>query len=180
MKKTSPIIIGIDSSTTCTGYAVLQKEKGKYKLIKYGKIIPPAIQSKTHPKGISYLKVCEAIYSELEKVVGNCGSDNVTIVFEQPNSFRNGDTTRKLCGLYGILRYMVSIRFGIEPLEANTKTVKSVVCGNGNADKKAMVDTINKMYGLKLKFSTSQNKEKSDDDISDAIGVATYHAGTLS
>lgn len=170
MKKISPIIIGIDSSTTCTGYAVMKKDKKEYKLIKYGKVIPP--------KEIGYLRTCEYIYNELEKVISGCDQE-VVVILEQPNSFRNGDTTRKLCGLYEIIRFMVMLRFGIEPLEANTKTVKKVVCENGNADKKEMVETINRLYNLNLVFSTSQNKEKTDDDIADAVGITTYYARTF-
>ncbi len=178
MKKTSPIVIGIDSSTTCTGYAVMKKEKDVYKLINYGKIIPP--------EDLTYLKICEYIYTQLEKVISEYSTRKaeVVVVIEQPNSFRNGSVTRMLCGLYGIVRFMIMMRFGLEPVEANTKTVKKVVCDNGNADKEEMIVFVNRLYNLKLVFSKATkkgkpDKTKTDDDIADAIGVATYYIRTM-
>lgn len=162
-------VIGLDTSTTCVGYAVFKLSAKNRTLVKYGKIVVP--------KELGYLQKCEHIISKIENVISAVEVSSAVVVIEQPNSFRNGETTRMLSGLYQIVRYMLYIRFGLEAIEANTKSVKKTVCGNGNAKKPEVVETINKLFGLKLKFHKS-NKDKTDDDTSDAIAVAEFYIRT--
>jgi len=160
----SKVVIGIDSSTSCTGYAVLSAGKS-LKILDYGKIIPD--------KDLEYLEKCQFITEELDKILSDYGKIQA-IAIEQPNTSRNMAGTRVLCGLYGIIRYMIYLRFSIVPTEINTKTLKAAVI-HGNASKKDIVNAINKRFGTKFVFSTSNNKNKTDDDVCDAIGAAyTY------
>lgn len=145
------------------GWCLLNQRTGS--LFKYGKVIPDS--------SLGGLAKYQQIINGIEKVLEK--HEVGAIVIEQPNTSRNMKTTRVLCGLHGVIKYFLWLRYEMEPVEINTKTAKKYVTGNGNADKKEMVKAINKKYGKDFKFSNSQNKEKTDDDICDAIGVAlTY------
>jgi Holliday junction resolvasome RuvABC endonuclease subunit len=165
VKKQPEIVLGIDSSLRCTGFAFLKKDKGGIKLIRSGKIQPP--------EDLSYLEKCQYTFAALEEEASKQGG-TFAVIIEQPNSFQNGNTTRLLCGLYQIIRFMFKLRFLVDAIEANTKAVKKAVFEDGNTDKETAVKLINDKYGLTLKFHKS-NKDKSDDDIADAIAVAEFY-----
>jgi Holliday junction resolvasome RuvABC endonuclease subunit len=163
------IYIGIDSSLACTAIGVITRDgAGKVKLMSYAKI-------PTEPS-MPYIERCSAIasgvvdtikpyYSKSEKM-----STGIMVGIEMPNSFRGGDVTRKLCGLYGILLHTIKNEFDIDAKEINTMHAKKISTGFGSAKKDKIVKSINKIFSLSLRYST--NKNKSDDDVADALSIA--------
>lgn len=159
-------VLGLDTSTTCVGYAVFKVTEKTHRLTDYGKIVVP--------EDLGYLQKCEHIVNKIESIINKIDTTGLKIALEEPNSFINGNTTRMLCGIYQIVRYMIYLRFAIESQGMNTKEIKKMMSGNGSAKKQEMVDAVNGMFGLKLNFHKS-NKDKTDDDIADAIAVAELY-----
>lgn len=159
------IYIGIDSSLSCTAVGVITLDgAGKPKLLSYGKI-------PTEPSMV-YTERCIKIATEVKKIIGPYIDKNKSLLvgMETPNSFRGGDVTRKLCGLYGILLYVLKQDLGLDTREVNTMHAKKVTTGVGSADKGKIVKKVNSLFGLDLRYS--KNKAKSDDDVADAISIA--------
>lgn len=167
------LYIGIDSSLSCTAVGVIKRDgKGEAALVSYTKI-PSSPDMK-------YVDRCLCIIEKLKEAIdpyfkNNSRTKTVTdreifIGIETPNSFRSGDVTRKLCGLYGIILYFIKVAYDIDVVEINTKHAKKVTTGKGNAQKDRIVASINKIFGLKLVFS--KTKSKTDDDVADALSIA--------
>lgn len=163
------VYIGIDSSLSCTAVGIISRDgAGNPKLLSFLKI-PTA-------PDMDYIERCEEItdkigellkpYIERSKKI----KTQLQIGIEMPNSFRGGDVTRKLCGLYGIILYYIHNELGVRPIEINTKHAKKVATGSGNADKQRTIFNINKIFGLTLEYSATKNK--SDDDVADALSIA--------
>ena len=158
--------IGIDSSLSCTAVAILKRHgNGNCAIVSYQKIMSDNSKK--------YLERCDHIVKELLKFIqpyiklkGAC-----QVGIETPNSFRGGEVTRKLCGLYGIILYVFH-QAGVSVREVNTKHAKKVSTGKGSSDKKQTVKAINKLFGVDLKYKKTSNKEKTDDDLADALSIA--------
>ncbi len=161
------LVMGIDSSTSCTGYCFMDS---KGLIVDYGKILPPG--------DISYLQKCDFIASELIKVIEPKKECIIKIGIEMLNSSVNMKITRILAGLAQIIRYSIYKKYNMVVEEINTKQHKKFLTGNGNADKFQTIRFVNKKYKLGLKFHKT-NKEKSDDDIADAISVAFSTLGKI-
>lgn len=163
--KEAKYVVGIDSSLGCTGIAVLTVSQK-----------PTIVMSKKvfTETGEDLFIRYDKIVSELSIIIETIGTTRIQGVYiEQPNTVRNVAISRMLIGLYQVVRYSIYKRFSITPFEVNTKTAKKFMTGNGNADKEEIVNFVNKTFRLKLSFHKT-NKEKSDDDIADAISVAYY------
>ena len=93
----------------------------------------------------------------------------VAIAVEQPNSFRNGASTRILTGDFGALLYWIHIN-KMAGIEVNTTHAKKIFCGVAGKGKEPTIARANELYGLDLKFH--RDPKKSDDDVADAIQVA--------
>jgi len=77
---------------------------------------------------LSYLDKCKFIVAKLDKVVSEYG-DIKAIAIEQPNTSRNMDITRKLCGLYGIVRYMIFFEIPYYFVRNKHETCKESIYG---------------------------------------------------
>jgi Holliday junction resolvasome RuvABC endonuclease subunit len=162
-----PYILGIDSSTKCTGWAMIDTESGK--LLKLGRVIPP--------KDLYYVDRWVVIVKGLEDVVKENG-DPVVVGIEEPNCFTNGNTVRLLCGIFGIISYTFS-KAGLFVHAVNTAHAKSIFVGSeksgeGHAKKTDTIAKANKMFGLTLthKERNVDGVRMSDEDLADAIQVA--------
>lgn len=98
------------------------------------------------------------------------------ILFERPLS-RKGNVTQRHAELIGVMRCAYHMRTGQEiPDEwfiaaTTVKRVMNVRRGRGHDEnKRIMVDKINEVYGLKLKYHRN-SKIQTDDDTADAIAV---------
>lgn len=156
------IIIGIDSSTSVTGICAITDSK-KPSIISY-----MAIRTKDKD---TYEDKCMYILEEIFNFIDKHKPDTISI--EIPNSHTNMDTTRKLCGLWGLICVNIFSKYNKKVTSINTTHIKQVVSKNGRAEKEQMVKSVNQIFKTKLQYN--KNKGKSDDDIADALGVAyTY------
>lgn len=160
------LILGIDSSLSCTGWSILTNST-KPKLIDYGKIITEKNKDLSEDEDLmSRYKIIQSIISDLFQK-----HDIKHVVMEQPNMSRNMKVTRKLIGIYQILRFFIFLRQGILVREINTKTLKKSVTGNGGAEKIEVIRAINKIFNKNFQFHKT-NKQITEDDICDSIGAA--------
>lgn len=165
MKK-KPLILGLDTSLSCTGWALLTLEANP-KLVVYGKI--QSVHDEKIDEDLDLLERYKLINAKVDELFSRYEIAGVAI--EQPNSSRNMKVTRKLIGIYQIVRFFIFLRHLKVTKELNTMTVKKIVIGNGGAKKPEVVQFINKLYNKKFQFHKT-NKDKTDDDICDAICVA--------
>ncbi len=162
MKK---ILIGIDSSLSCTGIAVVQViGNKKLKLLETIKVAPDF--------KMKYEERVAEICAGIDKVIEKYRGYDLIIGIEEPNSVRNVDVTRKLCGLYGAILHYIWIRFKIELRKINTSQAKKNATGDGTADKAKIIKFINTRFNTKFVFS--KDKSKSDDDLADAISMCCF------
>ncbi len=163
-------ILGIDSSTTCVGWALLSLDYAQDKLLTYGKIIPPKIGKNQG----TWFQRASYIYAVMEKVLLSVPVSAVAI--EELNSQRGGETTRQLAGVNMGIQFLAYKHLGIEPSPIYTSTAKKAFTGSGNAQKWHMIDRANTLYGLNLFWPATpgaqKNKKLNDEDVADAIAMA--------
>lgn len=156
-----PLCLALDLSTSCIGWALGNKKE----IFQYGKFV-----FADRPMGDKLL----AFYDALTELVKTFQPDRVYV--ERPMS-RAGRTTALHNQVFGIVRLVVLQVMGYEMLDAfivSAKTVKTrlgVRPGQDHDDrKKIMVNHVNRVLGLKLKFHPG-SKLQSQDDIADAIAI---------
>lgn len=163
-------ILGLDTSTTCVGWALLSLNYTEDKELHYGKIIPPR---RGKNQGTWFERVTY-IYAEMAKVLESRPISAAAI--EELNSMRGGEVTRQLAGVNMGIQFLVYTRLGIEPSTIYTSTAKKAFTGAGNAQKWHMIDRANELYGLNLFWpatpSAQKNKMLNDEDVADAIAMA--------
>ena len=68
---------------------------------------------------------------QIEQVIRqDLGGRPVAVGVEQPNSFRNGRTTRQLCGAFGVVMWWLT-KNGMAAYDLS-KRCKKVFCGRSN------------------------------------------------
>jgi Holliday junction resolvasome RuvABC endonuclease subunit len=159
-------ILAFDLSTTCIGWA-LGIDGG---LTKHGKLIFKASASVGEK-----LAAWEEFASSLIEAVK---PDQVAL--ERPMS-RRGNVTARHYELVGILRYVYRKAVGAEigadcliPAETAKLAVGVRKGGTYKDRKRYMVERINAITGLALKYHPN-SKLQSDDDIADAIAILLTH-----
>lgn len=162
-------ILGLDVSTTCCGWALLSVDWETDRGLHFSKIIPP--------KKVSWLRRADHILTAIDTyLLSQVDKPIAAIAMEQLNSFTGAPTTRALAGIGGLVQYHLFKKLGMETIELHTTTVKKTFSGSGAAKKMHMVAAANQRFGLSLRWPPAEkdqrNKEKNDEDIADAIGVA--------
>ncbi len=188
MSSSKNFILGLDISSTCSGWCALPLDSSNLRdRGGYGKIITDWRETAGVKRAASnFFERVDWLLEGLDAIVPKykivaCGS-------EQLNSFRSGETTRQLAGIQKIAQYHLLKKYGLETNEIHTTTIKKIMGagiwakGQGSPKKPDMVRFANARYGLDLVFSNprsksvdgvSYNLHLSDDDVADAIGVAT-------
>lgn len=82
------VVMGIDSSTSSTGWAILYEQDGEIELVKYGSI---------KPEGKNTIRKIITILDELKKIRRE--NDPEMVVIEDLNVSRNMRSTKVLAGL---------------------------------------------------------------------------------
>ena len=150
------IILSLDLSLNCTGWAVLDtsKRQKKQRLIDYGIIYNKHLSSNQLGLKLYHIEL------ELKALLYAFNPD--AIVVEELTGSAFTDTTR-LAMVHGIL-YKLTQKFkNIHFI--NNKKFKAEFAGNGNAKKNEVMDKV-------LEYFPSAYIRT--DDISDAIGIAIY------
>lgn len=144
-------ILGIDSSTTATGYAILNGNK----IIKSGVIKPN--------KTLSSIERIIYIEKEINALYDKYKPDFICI--EEMVSFRNANSMRVLIGLIYHLVIEYTKKEALVVLVRPSEARKGKISGRKREEiKKQSIDYVNKKYKLKI----------NDDNISDAIILAEY------
>lgn len=157
-------ILALDVSGSCTGWAF-----GLYgKLEGYGKYI----QKQTGSKGKRLAQFAEWLTSLLE------AKKPTIILIEKPYRGRNSNVLANLSKFIAIVEFCAYLTLDLE-LEDSwfldprfIKKQMKVQKGQDYEDnKRLMVNKVNELFGLKLKYSSKKSKKLTDDDIADAIAI---------
>lgn len=149
-------ILGVDPGTNILGYALLEIDGNKAKVITYNVIkLKEHIEHQTKLKEI-YLQLQEVIETYLPKY----------LAIEAPFYGKNIQSMLKLGRAQGVAM-AAAITMGLEIFEYSPKKIKQSVTGNGNASKEqvsAMLENI-----LRIKITTDHL------DATDALAAAYCH-----
>jgi Holliday junction resolvasome RuvABC endonuclease subunit len=156
-------ILGIDSSTHSTGWAIITV-KEPVVLVACGKI-----QSREEEVLLRWRDMVVG----LDAVIA-CHGKPEAVAIEEPNCFRGAEVTRSLTGLFGVIMFHLFSTQGLWPTQINTSRAKAVFCGKGaRKGKEPTVEMANKRFGLNLTYHKPGTKAAKDngDDIADALSM---------
>src|SRR5687767_6542919 len=158
-------ILALDISGTATGWCYLVNSN----LESFGKYIAKP----TAPKGKKLLD----FYVWVEDMLNSKKPDIVLI--EKPYRGRNSNVLVNISKFIAVVELLAIKVLGLEIDSSwfvdpkKIKTTLQVKKGRDYYDnKRLMVNKINSLYGLKLKFKAKKAKAYNDDDISDSIALA--------
>lgn len=157
-------ILALDVSGSCTGWAL-----GLYgKLESYGKYI----QKQSGSKGKKLAQFAEWFSSLLE------AKKPTIILIEKPYRGRNSNVLANLSKFIAVVELCAFLTLDLELKDEwflDPRAIKKALQVQRGKDyddnKRIMVNRINQLFGLKLKYSKSKSKKLSDDDVADAIAV---------
>ena len=149
-------ILGIDPGTNVLGYAVIQVEKGSYKIMDMG-----VIKLNQHKEHTTKLK---EIFLQIQEIIETFLPGQMAI--ESPFFGKNVQSMLKLGRAQGV-SMAAAMTMGLEIEEYSPKKVKQSVTGNGNASKEQVSGMLEQM--LKRKFHDQYL------DATDALAVAICH-----
>lgn len=149
-------ILGIDPGTINCGYAIIQKEGSKVKLIEAG-----LIKIKTKILQEQILEMTEGM-----DLIFNTHKIN-EVAIEDMFFAHNPKSVIKLAQFRGAISLKVLQTFG-NFSEYTPLQVKKAVTGNGKAQKEQVAFMVKKLLGIK--------KEIKPLDITDAIAIALTHS----
>lgn len=166
-KKTPPVVeLALDLSSSCVGWAVGADKK----LVRYGKLVFKSTAG-IGEKLVSfdeYLTTLLQVYQPTR------------VLIEQPLS-RRAKVTARHYELVGTVRTLWYQHSGQELLDSwiispiTIKNTMKVVAGNDHEQNKIiMVNKVNALYRLNLRYD-EHSKLVSEDDIADAIAVLTTY-----
>jgi Holliday junction resolvasome RuvABC endonuclease subunit len=160
--KKSQVILTLDLSTSCVGWAVGEEPR----LVNYGKFV--------FTDDREFGEKMLAFKAYLLTIFTTYRPDRVIV--EKPIS-RHGNTTALHNQLLGVVRLLAVEALEYEIMDrhlVSPRTVKALLevkAGDDhNHNKKIMVEHVNKAFGLKLQFHEN-SKLQTEDDIADAIAI---------
>lgn len=153
-------IIGIDPGLATTGFAILDFDKGKKKLISCGVI-------RTAP-GSHLQERLNEIYKDITSIIEK--HKPKTCAIEQLFFSKNVTTGIQVAHARGIVLLALQ-QNGIPSTQVTPSALKRAITGDGKADKKAM----QKMVTIELNLK----EPPKPDDAADAVSLALYLASTL-
>jgi crossover junction endodeoxyribonuclease RuvC len=160
VKEESMIIMGIDPSSTVTGFGLIQHEDGMWRAIRHGCI---------RTKGAHSLpEKLEQIYSGLREVISEHHPD--VVVVEKSFSGKNLRTALVMGQVLGV-SLLAAARASLPVSEYSPREVKLAVTGFGSASKEQVQHWVRRL----LRFE----EDSLASDASDALAVALCHANRL-
>jgi len=151
------IIIGIDPGTATTGFSILEVKNKKLKLLDFGYIHTT--------KELKNAERLNHIATDMEEILEKWKPDKAAV--EKLFFNKNIKTGIQVAEARGVITQKCASK-GMEIEEFGPSEIKSVVCGNGRADKKAVQKMVKLMMNLE--------KTPKPDDVADAIAVAICSA----
>ena len=159
-------ILALDISGTATGWAFGFDGK----LENFGKYIVKQSESKGQ-KLLEFSKFLEELFYNKSPDI---------ILIERPFKGRNSNVLANLSkfiaiaemAAYKVLSLEINDSWFLDPRQIK-RLLKVRKGRDHDENKKNMVQKINNLYGLRLKYKINKNKKYCDDDISDAIAILT-------
>lgn len=145
------MIMAFDPSTTCTGWAVMNKDR---EIIACGAITPPSKLK----NGQKY----EYIYDAMKTLI-NMYNPEAIACEDQFLGLRKA-TLKVLSQLRGVIMLLCT-QNNLEMYYYWPSTIKLVMSGKGNATKDEMIEAVNRKFDVEIK----------NDNIADAIAIAHTH-----
>jgi len=124
MNKKHTIILGIDPGLATTGFALLEENNKKIKLIEYGVIKTPA--------NLEFSQRLKFIHHDLNKLIKKFKPDAIAV--EQLYFAKNAKTAMLVGQARGVI-VLTAILNNLEVTDFTPLQVKQAVCGYGKADK---------------------------------------------
>lgn len=150
------IVIGIDPSSTSTGYGIIEYGKRQCRFIDCGCIRPRT--------GLTFEDRLVFIYDQIRDILRNVNPDEAAI--ESTFFGKDADAAAKLGQARGVL--LLALRQSDLPIQHYTPaSVKKSVAGNGRATKERVQFMVSRLLGLK-ELATPL-------DASDALAIALCH-----
>jgi len=146
------IILGLDPGIAKVGYGLIEKTKGKPRLIECGLI--------STPSDLPKLERFKKIKLDLQKIIVQHQPEIIAI--EKILFFKNKKTVIEVAQAIGLIISLIS-DYKIEFLEFTPLEVKLTVTGYGRADKLSIQKMVNFYFPVDKNF---------DDDVYDAIAIA--------
>lgn len=149
-------VLGIDPGTSATGYGLVTREDGSYRLLECGVIRPDS----SDPLAARLLRIHEG----LEEVLERLAPDVVAVegVFYGQNA-----RTAAILGHARGVAVMTAAAWEVQVAEYPPAQIKKAVVGTGNADKDQVGYMVQKHLGLK--------EPPSPADAADGCAVALCH-----
>lgn len=154
--KKSYKILGVDPGTNVLGYAVMQVDNKKLKLIDMG--VFRLEKYETHQ-----LKLKE-IFLQLQEIIETYLPKSLAI--EAPFYGKNVQSMLKLGRAQGVAM-AAAMTMGLDMTEYSPKKIKQSVTGNGNASKEQVAAMLEQIFKIKINSKFL--------DASDALGAAVCH-----
>lgn len=155
-EKASYKILGVDPGTNLLGYAILEIDGKKQKVITFG-----VLRLQSHKEHTAKLR---EIFLQLQEIIETYLPTQMAV--EAPFYGKNVQSMLKLGRAQGVAM-AAAITMGLDIVEYSPKKIKQSVTGNGNASKEqvaAMLESI-----LRIKISSSYL------DATDALATAMCH-----
>jgi len=149
------IVLGIDPGSQATGFSVLHKEKGRFKLIEAGII-------RTNSKNSIPKRLCK-IHKELQEVIDK--HKPTTGAIEAIFAGKSAESALRLGQARGVA-LLVMAQNDLDVTPYNPMTVKKSVGGHGKAGKKEMIRIVSRLLGLEKDLPS---------DAADASAIAITH-----
>ncbi len=153
-------ILGIDPGYAITGWAILEKQGQKLKLIANGAIT--STKEKEHAERLKILS------EELEKIIKRYQPDILAV--EELFFFKNLKTAIKVAEARGVV-LMTVIKHNLKIYEFTPLQIKQALVGYGRAEKNQIQQMVKVILGLK--------NIPQPDDAADAAAVAITCAHSL-
>ena len=151
------IVLGIDPSSTSTGYGLVACDRGTYEFIDCGCIRPKA--------STDFGDRLTALYDRMNGLLAEASPDEVAL--ESSFYGRDADAAGKLGEARGVVRLAVR-QSGLSVAQYSPSVVKKAVVGRGQATKEQVQFMVSRLLGLK--------EMPRPLDASDALAVALCHA----
>ena len=150
-------ILGIDPGYAIVGFGLIEAERGRAQMLRYGAITTEA--------GVPLAKRLYRIESDLEELIAALRPEVIAV---EELFFNNNITTGiAVAHARGVI-LSTAERCGVPLYEYTPSQVKQAVVGYGKAEKAQVMDMTRRLLGLKA--------VPRPDDAADALAIALCHA----